>query len=73
MQGMQLRQRREGGNNAREAIFVALPSSTRRAIIVILIVINIIFSSFNGVDLLHVMLVDCCMLCCRECGPIVAV
>ncbi len=41
--------------------------------VVILIVINICFSSFNGVDLLHIMLIDCCMLCCRESGPIVAV
>ena len=31
------------------------------------------FSSFNEVDLSHIMLVDCCMLCCRECGPIAAV
>jgi hypothetical protein len=41
--------------------------------VVILIVINICFSSFNGVDLSHIMLVDCCMLCCRESGPIAAV
>ncbi len=41
--------------------------------VVILIVINICFSSFNGVDLLHIMLVNCCMLCCRESGPIAAV
>ncbi len=51
--------------------FVSL--STQHAIIVILIVINICFSSFNNVDLSHIMLVDCCMLCCRECGPIAAV
>ncbi len=44
-----------------------------RAIIVILIVINIFFSSFNDADPLHIMLVDCCMLCCQECGPIMAV
>jgi hypothetical protein len=56
----------------REAIIVALLLLTRRAIIVILIVIYF-FSSFNDVDLSHNMLVDCCMLCCRECGPIVAV
>ena len=31
------------------------------------------FSSFNDVDLSHIMLVDCCMLCCRECGNIAAV
>ena len=47
--------------------------STRLAIIVILIVINIFFSSFNDVDPSHMMLVDCCVLCCRECGPIAAV
>ena len=45
----------------------------RRQRVVILIVINICFSSFNGVDLSHIMLVDCCMLCCRESGPIAAV
>jgi hypothetical protein len=55
MQGMQARQRCKGGNNAREAIVVAWSSSTRRAIIVILIVINICFSSFNDVDLSHIM------------------
>ena len=43
MQGMQARQRREGGEDAREAIIVASSLSTRRAIIVILIVINICF------------------------------
>ena len=31
------------------------------------------FSSFNNVDPSHMMLVDCCMLCCRGCGPIAAV
>jgi hypothetical protein len=41
--------------------------------IVILIVIIICFSSFNDIDMSHIMLVDCCMLCCRECGPIAAV
>ncbi len=70
---MQGRQQREGGNDAREAIVVASSLSTRRAIIVILTVINIFFSSFNDVDLSHIMLVDCCMLCCQECGPIAAV
>ncbi len=55
-----------------EAIVVASLLSTRRAIIVILIVI-LFFSSFNDVDLSHNMLVDCCMLCCRECGLIAAV
>ena len=32
-----------------------------------------IFSSFNDVDPFHMMLVDCCVLCCRGCGPIAAV
>ena len=41
--------------------------------IVIKIVITIIFSSFNDVALSNSMLVDCCMLFCRECGPIAAV
>ncbi len=41
--------------------------------VIILIVINICFSSFNGVSLSHIMLIDCCMLCCRESGPIAAV
>ncbi len=67
------RQRCKGGNNAREAIIIALSLSMQCAIIVILIVINIFFSSFNDVDLSHIMLVDCCMLCCWECGPIAAV
>ncbi len=31
------------------------------------------FSSFNDADLSYTMLVDCCMLYCRECGPIAAV
>ena len=30
-------------------------------------------SSFNDVDPLHMMLVDCCVLCCRGFGPIAAV
>jgi hypothetical protein len=72
-QGMRARQRRKGGNNTREAIIVTSLSTMQHAIIVILIVINILFSSFNDVDLLHIMLVDCCMLCCQECGPIAAV
>jgi hypothetical protein len=63
----------KGGNVVREAIIVASLSSTRCALIVILLVINTFFSSFNNVDLSHIMLVDCCMLCCRECGPIAAV
>ena len=46
---------------------------TRCAIVVILIVINIFFSSFSDADPSHIMLVDCWMLCCRECGPIMAV
>jgi hypothetical protein len=72
-QGMQARQHCKGGNDAREAIIVALLLLRQRAIIVILIVINICFSSFNNVDLLHIMLVDCCMLCFRECGPIAVI
>ncbi len=32
------------------------------ALIVILLVMNTFFSSFNNVDLSHIMLVDCCML-----------
>ena len=45
-------------------------TSARRALIVILLVI--IFSSFNDIDPSHMMLVDCCMLCCQGCGPIAA-
>jgi hypothetical protein len=56
----------------REAIVVTSSSSTQRAIIVILIVM-LFFSSFNDIDLSHKMLVDCCMLCCRECGLVAAV
>ena len=41
--------------------------------IVIKIVITIFFSSFNDVALSNSMFVDCCMLFCRECGPIAAV
>jgi hypothetical protein len=73
MQEMQARQCREGGNDAREVIVVASSSLTGHEIIAILIVINIFFSSFNDVDLLHIILVDCCMLCCQECGPIAAI
>jgi hypothetical protein len=62
-----------GGNDAREAIVLALSSSTRRALIVISLVMNTFFSSFNDVDLPHSMLVDCYMICCRECGPIATV
>ena len=67
------RRRRKGGGNAREEIVVASLLSTRRTLIVILLVINSLFSSFNDVDLSHITLVDCCMLCCQECGPIAAV
>ena len=42
-------------------------------IIVIKVVITIFFSSFNDVALSNSMFVDCCMLCCRECGLIAAV
>ena len=62
-----------GGDDAREAIVLALSSSTRRALIVLSLVMNTFFSSFNDVDLPHSMLVDCCMICCRECGPIATV
>ncbi len=49
-----------------------MSSSTGCAIIVILLVL-FFFSSFNDVDPSHMMLVDCCVLCCRVCGPIAAV
>jgi len=62
-----------GGDDAREAIVLALSSSTRHALIVLSLVMNTFFSSFNDVDLPHSMLVDCCMICCRECGPIATV
>ena len=39
------------GDNAREAIVLALSSSTRRTLISILLVIHYIFSSLNDVDL----------------------
>ncbi len=42
-------------------------------IIVILIVINIFFSSFNDVDLLRSMTADCCMPWCQEWGTMAAV
>jgi hypothetical protein len=58
---------------AREGIIVASLLLKRRALILRLLVINIFFSTFNDVDLSHSMLVDCCMFCCRECGPIAAV
>ena len=62
-----------GGNDAREVIVLALSSSTRRALIVLSLVMNTFFSSFNDVDLPHSMLVDCCIICCQECGPIATV
>jgi hypothetical protein len=62
-----------GGDDAREAIVLALLLLTRRALIVLSLVMNTFFSSFNDVDLPHSMLVDCCMICCRECGPIATV
>ncbi len=62
-----------GGDDAREAIVLALLSLTRRALIVLSLVMNTFFSSFNDVDLPHSMLVDCCMICCRECGPLATV
>jgi hypothetical protein len=55
------------------AAVIATPDTTAtmqgRALIVISLVMNTLFSSFNDVDLPHSMLVDCCMICCRECGP----
>ena len=48
-------------------------SPMRRASMVIVIVIINLFSRFNNADPLHIMLVDCCMLYCREWSPIVAV
>ncbi len=58
--------------------FIVVASSTH--IIVIATCINghinsntYIFSSFNNADPSHIMLVDCFMLYCRECGPIAAV
>ena len=40
-----------GGNNVREAIVLALSSSTQRTLISILLVIHKLFSSLNDVDL----------------------
>ncbi len=54
-------------------LFIALSLSTWCTIKVIIVVINIVISSFNDVDLLHIMLVDCCVLCCQECCPIAAI
>jgi hypothetical protein len=62
-----------GGDDAREAIVLALSSSTRHAFIILSLLMNTCFSSFNDVVLSHSMLVDCCMICCRECGPIATV
>jgi hypothetical protein len=62
-----------GGDNAREAIVLALSSLTRHALIVLSLLMNTFFSSFNDVVLPHSMLVDCCMICCRECSPIATV
>jgi hypothetical protein len=42
-------------------------------IIVMLLVINILFSSFNDVDLLRSMLADCCMPQRQEWGTMAAV
>ena len=46
-----------GGDDAREAIVLALSLSTRHALIVILLVMNTFVSSFNDVDLPHSMCV----------------
>jgi hypothetical protein len=62
-----------GGDDVREVIVLALSSSTRHALLVLSLVMNTCFSSFNDVDLPHSMLVDCCMICCRGCGPIATV
>jgi hypothetical protein len=59
-----------GGDDAREAIVLAFSSSTRHALIILSLLMNTFFSSFNDVVLPHSMLVDCCMIYCRECGPI---
>ncbi len=48
-------------------------SSTRRASMVILIVIINVFSRLNDANPSHIMLVDCWMLYRREWGPIAAV
>ncbi len=61
-----------GGDNTREAIVVALSSSTQRALTVISLVMNTFFSSFNHVELPHSMLVDCCMSCCRNVTTVAA-
>ncbi len=50
-----------GGNDTREAIILALSSSTGHALTVISLVMNTFFFSFNDVELPHSMLVDCCM------------
>jgi hypothetical protein len=52
---------------------LALSSPTQCALVVISLVMNTFFSCFNEVDLPHSMLVDCCMICCRECGLIATV
>ncbi len=85
--GMQARKRCKGHYNTRDAGEAALWGRQRRKggdccrIVVVDATCNnshinsnkYFFSSFNDVDLSHIMLVDCCMLCCRECGPIAAV
>jgi len=54
------------GDDAREAIVLALSSSTRCTLIVLSLVMNLFFSSFNDVLLP-------CMICYREYGPIATV
>ncbi len=63
----------DGGHHGSSVCGVHVLSSLRRAIVVILIVIINVFSSFNDADPSNIMLVDCCMRYCQEWGPIAAV
>ncbi len=86
-QGTQARKRCKGHDNARDASKAASrgrqqhKGGDRHCIVVVDATCNnrhinsnnFFFSSFNNVDLSHIILVGCCMLCCRECGPIAAV
>ncbi len=82
--GTRARKRCKGHDNARDASEAALQGRQQRKggdCHVINAMCNYshvncnkyFFSSFNNVDLSHIMLVDYCMICCRECGPIAAV
>ena len=64
---------RRRGHHGSSVCGVHVLSSSLRAILVILIVIINVFSSFNNADPSDIMLVDCCMRYCREWGPIAAV